>query len=150
MSVPPRWSDAAVLARTTARVLSLGGSLAGFAMVLTIGSLVALAESAAARIGWLAPIALGAAGFYYSLRARFDQRLFDDLAQALANGVDESEALRALDASLAALGWARAETRQRSLAERARGATQLLRRAAVLIVLQFAVAGALWLRDAPR
>jgi hypothetical protein len=150
MSASPPSIDSSVLARTTARTLALGGWFAAFAMALTLGALAALATSTADRIGWVAAIVLGVVAIYYGLRAWFDQRLFDDLADRLASGVDEADALRALDASLARLGWRRAAPSPRPLGDRARGATRLLRGAAIATLAQLALSAALWLRDAPR
>jgi len=136
-----------VLARTTARILALGDWFAGFASALTLGALVALATSATFALGWLFVVVLGAVAFFYAVRARLDARLFDDLASALAAGAAEHDALGALDASLVELRIGKTPAAQRPLGERARSATRLLHRAAILTAAQLALSALLWLYD---
>ena len=98
-----------------------------------------VSETALSQIGCFLAAALGGLQKFYAMRVAFDQQLFAGWAKRWDAAADPEADLATLDATLIAVGLrATPAAASRPLADRIRGAFQLLKRQAVILALQFA------------
>jgi hypothetical protein len=108
--------------------------------LLSAGLTLLAAAALVFRIGFapaaIVAVLLGLVARYYGFRIALDRRLFDDLAAGRMELAD-------LDAALRSATGGRAGTKERSVADRCRGARGLLKSQALVVVAQLAATSAI-------